>query len=265
MLDWEAAPKYRVRCFIHPSQHFSDLSMLYAGFCELAKQKLISLTFDSPPASSSDAVDEVTLWTEVTDKTGRQQRIAFEQYDRSDRFAGDALRHCDVYFKRSFYRPDIETVLDPAYREKVVPFGLNYPCRTMESTIQVARAVLPRSISVVPQSITAILSSARELRRKVHDLRVFMASPPISTFEQLPEDPVDKAIVFQSRIWTKSELSDESENEINAPRIELTYALKEAFGSRFQGGIVRRRAAPPPCPPECLAKEPSRRPLYISW
>lgn len=249
---------YRVRCVIHTAQNILHLSNVYSGICALASDGLVRVDFESPSSGSSHALDPVVLWTEVSDtQTGEERRIVFDMYDRSDVFVRDSLKLCDVYFKRSYYAPDVEG-LEPDLERKVLPFGLNYPCRTAESTWRILSRILPGSAWAMLQSP---LGALREIWRA--DLYAFLNSPPVSAFAQPPDHPVERSVHFQSRIWEDWQLGPDCAEEVNRPRIELTRLLKQEFGASFQGGIVPSRYSRQQCPRD-LSQEPKQRSIYVT-
>jgi len=170
-------------------------------------------------------------------------KIAIELSDHSDLWDLQLLERCDVYAKR-----DINPHLTTAHPHKIIPFGLNWACHSKRSAVAVLTAIagtLPR----------ASKSRFREIYR-------YLVTPHWSFFEHRPTDPVDQAILFQTRVWEENSASgDESVNE---QRIELLRALKREFGSRVLGGVV-------PTPfarkvyPDLITDQPCRQPQYIRW
>ena len=57
---------------------------------------------------------------------------------------GHACIHADVYLKRSYHPCDVER--PPAHlRNKVLPFGLNFACKSWESVRRITSAMLPQA------------------------------------------------------------------------------------------------------------------------
>ena len=251
-------PRYHISCFIHPLQNLFHLGHIYVGLCSLRSQRLAIVDFIVPRNRPSHVCDPVALWAEVTDLRTRQQlRVAFELYDRSDVFAMDALTRADVYFKRNYYQPDMAKV-SSELRGKIRPFGLNYPCHTAESL----RATLSRvAADYGIRFLRSPLATARMIHRL--DLYYFLVGPDVSAFEHAPDQPVQREVHFQTRVWDQDSLGPDSHEDVNRPRVELSRLLRRRFGALFLGGIVPSEFARRYCPND-LSNEPTRRPNYVA-
>lgn len=247
---------YHIRCFIHPWQNLYQLSYVYVGICDLASQNIATVEFRQPASSASYALDPVALWAEVTDtKTGEERRIVFETSDHSSLLVKDALKACDLYFKRSYYAPDLDHIsLD--LKDKVAPLGLVYACRTAESIWRTMSCLLPAWVSDV------VRSPAETIRKLLRwELQGFLRSPDVRAFEHPPDLPVKPSVHFQTYIWDS--IAPDSPEQVNRPRVELTRLLKKEFGPTFHGGIVPTEGARPYCPDEVSA-QPTRRSTYVA-
>jgi hypothetical protein len=127
------------------------------------------------------------------------------------------------YLKRSFHTPERER-LEPARRQRMLPFGLNFPCRSRRSTVRLLASI----------GGPIALSGGDGLRR----LRSYLSTPTPSAFEQGPDTPVESLVHFQPRLWASVDAPAGEAEAVNAGRVQLVRALKREFGRRFIGGLV---------------------------
>jgi hypothetical protein len=160
---------------------------------------------------------------------GRSRRVAIDLADHSNRFSRELLAGCDVYYKRSFHAPD-NVPLRPDLRARVVPFGLNHCTATGSSKAfyfgHWARAALRHPFAVL-----------RRYRDIKEPFRSFLQATDPASFEQSPDAAVRPVILYQTRVWEPEASSDDLE-AVNEERVSLVRRLRQAFGERFQGGIV---------------------------
>jgi hypothetical protein len=201
-----------VTCHLEPTQNPYHLSKLLAGLCELAKQGRIELRFTTVADTSLQSSTEALLNVFVT-HDGTTTQVVFDVEDRSDRFEMALLDAGAVYFKRSFYPPDICS-LPASWQHRILPFGLNYGCRGSLDESQLLES------SVAPPSLA--------------NYRNFLS---FHDFERPPHSPVKPAIVFQTRAWAPDSTSDDAD-EVNESRAEVIRALRRSFPGRFYGGFV---------------------------
>lgn len=229
--------------------HAQDLyhaSLLYTGLHALSRRGAIALRLRR--ARSADdralAADPLAVCLEVADG-GAVRRVAVDLRDQSDRFAAEPLARCDAYLKRSFHRPDLAALpADAAAR--VRPFGLNFACRTLGATVRLLAAVGP-----------AAAGGAAGRRH----LRTLLVLPTTADFEQRPDAELEPAVVFQTRVWEPADAPPGESEAINAERVAVVRALREALGDRFRGGLVPTPLALARYPREVTA-HPSRRRRY---
>lgn len=227
-----------VTCHLEPTQNLYHLSKLLAGLCELGRQGRIALHFttvaDTSLQSSTDALLNVSITHE-----GTTTPVVFELYDRSDRFEMALLDAGGVYFKRSFYPPEIRS-LPASWQHKVLPFGLNYGCRG------------PFEESQLLESSVAQPSLAN-----YRNLLLF------ENFERPPDSPVKPSIVFQTRAWAPDSTSDDAD-DVNESRAEIIRALRRSFPGRFYGGFVPNAHARR-CYPDLLTERSNEQNEYIRF
>jgi hypothetical protein len=251
---------YRVQIFIDPCQELSFLSKVYTGLCGLERQGRASVTFVRDRARASNpevAVLEVTATSKG--HLCRQAQVAVDVHDRSDKHDRDLLAGCDVYLKRSYYPPHLSS-LPPPLRQKVAPFGLNYPVRDYSVTRRVLWAL---GLRYAGRLLGSALVARDRFREEFGGLKSFLTSPSAGEFELAPEEPLQPVVLFQTRVWEPGESRSDNLVEVNEGRATLVRLLRRAFGDRFWGGLV-------PTPyalrhyPDAICDKPSKRKHYIA-
>jgi Glycosyl transferases group 1 len=227
-----------VTCYIGPAQDLYHLSNVLTGFCELASEGRIELSL-KPVLYDLRNPSEVAAMRAEALRDGSAIEVAFDVYDRSERFETDLLERCDIYFKRSYYRPDILR-LTKNWQPKVVPFGFNYACRSATGEPRLRAAGLGRSDSLDRYLV-----------------------PPFESFEQSPSVTASPSIVFQTRAWSPESTSDDAE-EVNDSRVQIIRALRKAFPGRFDGGFTRTLFASQRYP-DLVSEHPSEPEEYLRF
>ena len=139
------------------------------------------------------------------------RRCAVDLLDSSRTYHEESLDWCDIYFKRGYTKADV-----PArWQQKVLPFGLNYACRTRFSLANVLGLYLRRSIR--PASLKKYLCFSQR-RKHSNCLRKGHTSPKF---------------YFRRVVWGANELgSADRPDTVNGYRIKLLRELKKTFGKR---------------------------------
>lgn len=253
---------YRVTVWVGLSQDIYNTSKIYTALSCLAQDGIIKLRYfmGSPVVNRKRLQeDSLTVNLQVTEaRTRRTRQIAIDVYDRSDHCATDILDACDFYFKRGWYKPDVQR-LPENLRWKVLPFGLNYPAREPWSASQ----LLPRYA----------LAAARRLLRNAEGsdlkhwlkrtIRAYLTAPHYRDYERSPDFPTEAVVLFQTRLWDPSDVVPDDPEEVNGVRVLLVRALRKEFGDRFRGGLV-------PTPysqkhfPELVVRDHFRRSDYVA-
>ena len=234
--------------FTNARQNHLHTSFVHAGLDILARGKRIKLLTSSGRSSDAGLLrDSLTICLMVRCAGSTPVVVAIDLHDQSREFAHDALQRCDVYLKRSFDRAEVAR-LNPALGAKVVPFGLNYPCSSLETTL---RWMGPRARKMFARRSDWL----RHMRRQV-------VMPPVRRYEQTPDSKIEQKLIFQPRLWEEHEAPGEAE-PINRQRVELLRALRAAFGDRLVGGLVRTKLAVEQHPDE-LTNQPTRHSRYIA-
>jgi hypothetical protein len=215
-----------VDVFVGPRHDLVHTSLVLTGFCELASRGAISLRYRCPKGESDRWLigDPIVLVFDV--HGAKTTRVAVDLRD------GEGISQPIVdlvrwYFKRSFYPPELQS-FEPERRDRMLAFGLNFPCRSVRSSARLLASI----------GGPIALSGRAGLQR----LRHYLSTPSPSALEQGPEVPVEPWVHFQPRLWSPDEAPGESE-AVNADRVTLVRALKREFGERFVGGLAATKHA----------------------
>ncbi|HEV2687752.1 MAG TPA: glycosyltransferase [Bryobacteraceae bacterium] len=232
-------PALAVTCYVGPAHDLYHLSKVLTGLSELAASSRLELRIDPISGDTRKTLVSAAMRAVVT-RDGQTMEVVFDVYDRSDFFERALLERCDIYFKRSFYRRDTQP-LPGEWQPKVVPFGLNYACRSIAGETRLIESDL---------GLSDTLNRYRPLR-------------PFESFEQSPDTTVERCIVFQTRAWDPETTSDDAE-EVNKSRVRIVQALRKAFPRRFHGGFApnlfnRQRY------PHVLAEHPHEAGEYLAF
>jgi Glycosyl transferases group 1 len=243
----------RVTCYIDASQNLYALSKLHTGLCLLAEGGEIEVRFATPPKDRRFFCEEGLTALSVRAKSGEERLAAFDVYDRADVFGRELLERCDLYFKRSYYAAEVAR-LPVAPQSKIVPFGLNYACRTSGKYVAAIAGPtfghLRRAVSGGPAALKNAL------------LQIVMI-PSHKWFELEPSLPLRPEIVFQTRVWTQADCSTEPIEPLNESRVALVRALRKGFSKHFRGGVIPTRLARERYP-DALTAEPTRPAGYLA-
>lgn len=164
----------------------------------------------------------------------------------------ELLRECDVYFKRSFSTAENERHFSPEERAKMFPLGfylqVDYPGN--------------------PFSWGGPAPAGINLKRVVNGIRM-LRRPPFTpdALEQPPrQSQPGSSVLFSSRLWDPSEVEERyraDRETINETRIATARALRQAFGTRFVGGIEKSPYALQRCPDLVQPGVQTRRNHYL--
>lgn len=228
--------EYLVKCYINATQDFYHMSKLHGGLFQLRKRGVIAVEFvGRKPVGGLTKDPPWTPWLEIQHIESRERRLAvIDLSDRSDFFYLEALRCCDVYYKRNLHERDLES-LEESDRLKVQPFGLNYACRTDGQ----ASGIVPRVVvGLTGRLLRSIRPEMRSLPARISAIREFLGVLRIEDYEQPPDGRVEQVVFFQARASQPSGQRGNEEEWINRPRVDLVRALRKEFGRRFWGGLV---------------------------
>jgi hypothetical protein len=240
-----------LRVRVYPDTLIAPTSKIYAGLFELeaAGQLQVKYTYKGP---SSENIfrhgDEFTLWTEIgDDSAGVIVRICFDTWDHPIINSLKKLEQCDIYFKRSYDRQSLWK-LPIELQKKIVPFGLNYACRSINERGFVQRHLvhyfahkyfLYRPLRGLKKLVTQIGKTS--VLRLAPSLSKNFTPPLIEEFEASPDSQAERIVLYQTVVYspTTSKMSDIKQlKEMNDMRAEIIRALRKNFGERFIGGLA---------------------------
>ena len=248
--------EYRVTLFIDERQDFYRLSKVYTGMTELARRGKIEFAFRPTKWQGDDNFAFATLLCHSV-KSNQSLLIAFDFSDHSNLFQPRALQESDVYFKRDYYAPDLESLREEE-RSKVLSFGLNFGCTTASSKRRVLCALCAQCARVACCSPRRF---ARNMPGCLRSVRMYLHMPTDTDFELSPDVALDPVIVFQTRAWAPEEVTN-NEEVVNEQRVSVVRGLRKAFGNRFVGGLVPTKFAKTHYP-DAVTDRPTRRKAYI--
>lgn len=219
-------------CHVTVAGNSPHVHQVVAGFTLLGARRELEVTFDVVPADAAPLGSAHLLLAEVD---GR--RVGYDMLDGynlpAERLEG-AVASVDLYFKRSFDQARNAAL---THRDRMHPFGLNYQVRTRAEVFRRMAALDPLHVHVGRLGKSALGRSALLLPK---------------SFEGAPIAREDPRVIFMSRVYDPSgepreeaigeEVAAERE-QLNAMRVACVRALREAFGSRFVGGLVPTRFA----------------------
>jgi hypothetical protein len=175
-----------------------------------------------------------------------ERMLAFDLRDQSYSICLDTLERVDVYFKRSYYEPHLES-LPRAHRAKILPFGLNCALKTSASGTLIAKLLLRNPACI---------------RRLRGTLRTYMRLARAETMERPPSAKAEQVIYFQTRVWQPKEVAGDDFREINENRAAIVRSLRREFGARFKGGLIPTAFARTHYP-DAISAEPHVRSRHI--
>jgi hypothetical protein len=214
------------------------LQQLYTGFLMLHKQGSIRL-------AQRRRRDEVRYDTDALHLRGAGHahldailddsiRIHFDTHDSME-IATKELDGCDVYFKRSYSPPFVDSLAE-AQRKKIFPLGLNY--RVLPDEID--PFAIERGIRL-GKGLKAKLSACRQALDTANLLR---HEPRVSSLAATPDLDAEPRVLFLVAAYDPYEDEDRSDEKIadriqvNETRARCIEMLSNALGARFTGGFT---------------------------
>jgi hypothetical protein len=164
-------------------------------------------------------------------------------YDLHDSWEIDeeALKKCDLYFKRSFDEKALCGKYDNTVLKKIKPLGINF-------------WAVPDHFSLF--KLKRDLLSKDDFKRKFYHLLVAsgvfdsqLQLTRISDLETIPDTDQEPKIFFITRTWDPhpenkySEKKEKERKEINEKRAECIRLLQKEFGEKFVGGFFHSEYA----------------------
>jgi hypothetical protein len=257
-----------IEVLVSPLDVSRHTSQIYSGLHDLEHQGQIELTV-AWNQKIRVANRRNSLWLKLR-CAGRRVECYFDLRDGS-KIDPLAIGSCDVYFKRGYAGSAVQD-LEPRHRGKVLPYGLNFGCRSRTER-KIAWRMLchlahnGKSLTAGPERRRMFSSYRQLLFGRLNNARFFCGPPLVEMFEVPPDTPVKPTILFLSRAW-QSPKDRQGMNccpvsrNLNDRRAETIRILKRAFGNRFIGGLAPDDFARKHYP-DCLAQVSTRQIDYL--
>ena len=208
-----------VDVYIGPAHDLIHTSLVFTGLCALSNEGAIRLRYRRPRGDDEWLVaDPMVVCIEIDEGV----RIALDLRD-GEGTSYPIIDRVDWYLKRAYYPVEIDR-LPPETARKFGPFGMNFGCRSLMSTMQALRFI---GWPIASQG-----------RAGLQRLRQYFLTPTEPQFEQSAESATGPWVTFQTRLWTADEITPDEVEPLNAGRVAVIRALRKAFGDRFLGGLV---------------------------
>lgn len=259
---------------VYPDTNERHVLQIYTGLYDLRALGQVLLSFSRHFLNEIREFKPFTLWVEAEDlTTGKVRRICFDMVDGDLIASTNGLEKCDVYFKRSYSKSSLAT-LPAKLRRKVLPYGLFYSCLTRNETGTTKRILLEHLIRISSYK-NSVIGYARHFRQSLKliqsrcRLRLFGESLiPFSTdFEVSPSQSAQPKILFQARLWSKSDAcateNDAERRAMNELRANVVRALRENFPKQFVGGLAPTDYAKREYP-DCITNHSTNMQHYLN-
>lgn len=226
----------QVTLYADPDISLYHCSYVLAGLFALAAQDRIALRCVEPEPNSWRRVSGSGVRVLFDVQKGPADdpiSVCIDLLDKSNQFHLPLLGRGVLYFKRSYYLPDLLTTVPEAHRCLIRPFGLNFGCGN--------GAAWRAWLVPVTRTIARSLLSRRThwARRTAREFLTLVRLPDVGQFQVAPEKPRESVVLFQTRLWADGEVvGQDSAEAVNTERIALVEALQGGLGTRFRGGVV---------------------------
>jgi hypothetical protein len=246
---------------------------VFAGLSALRARGEVDLTFLVADKGGLP-LEDVVPWADVHDRETRGRwSVCFDLAD-GKWLTGPRPRIADVVFKRS-YDPEPDPPVGHIAGH-VLPFGLNYACRTGHEgrmvrysfqTLRTAtrRGRTHRSTSWrVHRMVWPFRQPVQLARSRRHADRIWSGIPRhVSQFEVSPDIPAEPVVLFHTRAWAeKVEGVADHHTGPNFQRAELIRTLQRRLGKRFRGGFAPSAYAREHFA-DCLSDQPTEPVAYM--
>lgn len=242
-----------MRWLVSPVHRLEITSSLIAGVSTLARSGELSLALE--PLRDPDPTPHITRWDLGRASSGSRRKVAFDEFDRSDRFDLEALREVDVYFKRTYHPAALED-LPPGLAARVRPGGLTFGCFVDGSRLLMARAAWAAwRAQVGAKGLGGLKEASSLLFHNAAQIEGFLNT---STWERHPSDPLYDRIVYQTRIWSEEPDPEVDRHDVNAERVAIVRALRAEFQGEDLIGLIHTDFAEETAPDALLGRKVSR-------
>jgi len=240
-----------VKAFPHINSGHTD--EIFAGLWELHHGKRLRVRYGfRDPLGVSHAAHPV-LYRNILSALVRDlskniaRKICFDLNDGPE-IETACVRACDHYFKRGFDPRSLKR-LDPHLRRKVLPYGLNYQCRSQHEKRNTLKRLIRFCAADTPQRLR--MRSMQQMVRNFAVRRLAKGTAAyapsndrsllISDLEAGPDVVVEPLVLYQVKIYDPESLAGRPVAEFKRlmdERANLVRALKRAFGKQFIGGVL---------------------------
>jgi hypothetical protein len=259
---------------VYPDLYSPHMTQIYSGLYDLAKEGKINLEITARvDCRIKTSQRNSVLCIEVYDSvTALKKLVCFDMYDGCDISSVGRLELSDVYFKRSYCDKCIGT-LDVLQSGKILPYGLNFECRTKNE-----RDIFKRLFVYHRAGSTLSNSPIRFFRHVLTELVAYACLRfeigasnirPMSVGDMVvrPDEPAEPRILFQTRLWAQEEcprISGDQLSRINQVRVDTIRSLRRRFGRQFSGGLIPTDSARRNFPDCCLKVSEAKRRNYLN-
>jgi hypothetical protein len=214
-------------------------SYFLAGLVQLAQNRQLKLRIGRAREPICPAAVQPSVMLLLRCWPGGQQSprlVCFDPLDHSNGWQHPALAACDLYFKRSYYQPDVQA-LPANLRAKVRPLNPIFATWVPRAhgwavqlfMRQLALLLGPGSAQPVQQRLRAALQS----------LRHFTSLSSLDWYEDQPASLKRHQVLFQTRLWDPAQETEDWVAPCNQHRVGMVRQLRQRLGDRLVGGLVR--------------------------
>ena len=234
---------------VFPLSDSQYTSQVYSGLFDLAAAREIDLEFTWSPQVSirergwGSKRNHRIVYMEIWENSnGPPCKVCYDMLDGPEIISIEGLEQCDVYFKRSYSQKCINSRSDtgwqldhPEWRDKILPYGLNYPCSTKFEFSKLKRHLIFNYATgwYYQDPIGKLRLLAKRLIKG--------APSAAAIYEVEPDEEAEPYILFQTRLFDPHRHPPtyfEENVNLNNFRVAVIQALKKAFGDKFIGGLI---------------------------
>lgn len=224
-----------LKCELVANSDAEHLQQIYTGFSLLHRQEVIKLKQTIPAKFRQNRL-QTDRWdnyeflnTEVI--VNNRIRICYDTHDWNW-IDEEILGNVNFYFKRSY---DADFISNLKEKDKIFPLGLNYQ-------------VISHQTDLFRLQRAAFFQGKDRIKHIIKSLRLdkFLKNKETGQLDEMEAAPAlnqNPRVLFMARAWNTEELLDTSQKEkveeINIMRAESVRALRETFGEKFFGGLMR--------------------------
>lgn len=225
----------KLKCELIANSDAEHLQQIYAGLSLLHDQKIIHLkqTIPNEFLQNKNQPDRWDEYNFLNTKVIINDKISV-CYDTHDWnwIDEETLNSVDFYFKRSYDADFISNLQD---RNKIFPLGLNYQVTSHKPDFfRLQRAAFFEGKDKIKHIIKSLRLDRFLKTKEVEQL---------TNLESAPNPTLEPRVLFMARAWSPEDLLDVTQKEqvmeINHTRAESIRALRDVFGEKFFGGLMR--------------------------